>query len=89
MEAIKIDTRNFNKATKFFRDMELNFPNEPQWGKFGDALDEAYVLLYGLINPVPPATDRFGRRVCGNCLLPTITQADNYCPHCGRKVLWE
>ena len=35
-----MNTRNYNRATKFFRDMEFADPNNKKWGKFADAMDE-------------------------------------------------
>ena len=35
-----MDTKDYNKATKFFRDMELVDPYHDRWGKFADAMDE-------------------------------------------------
>ena len=35
-----VDTKDYNKATKFFRDMEAADPYDMRWGKFADAMDE-------------------------------------------------
>ena len=35
-----MNTKNYNMATHYFREMEKENPNEPQWGAFADAMDE-------------------------------------------------
>ena len=35
-----MDTKNYNMATHYFREMEKENPNIPQWGAFADAMDE-------------------------------------------------
>ena len=40
MKDIDINTKNFNRATKFFRDMEFADPYDNRWGEFADAMDE-------------------------------------------------
>ena len=39
-----MDRANYNRATAYFRKMELEYP-EKQWGEFADAMDEAIVLI--------------------------------------------
>ena len=35
-----MDTKNYNRATAYFRRMELSYPGDDDWGKFADAMDE-------------------------------------------------
>ena len=35
-----IDTTMYNRATKWFRDMEAADPYDMRWGRFADAMDE-------------------------------------------------
>ena len=35
-----IDTTNYNRATAYFRMMEMIEPHEKKWGEFADAMDE-------------------------------------------------
>ena len=35
-----MDTTNFNKATAYFRMMEMIHPHDKSWGQFADAMDE-------------------------------------------------
>ena len=35
-----MNTKNYNMATHYFREMEKENPNIPQWGAFADAMDE-------------------------------------------------
>lgn len=40
-----MDTTNLSKATAYFRDLELNNPEDKRWGEFGDALDQAFTYI--------------------------------------------
>lgn len=70
VRAHNMDTKNYNKATKFFRDMQLADAYDNRWGKFADAMDEVISTCV----PVVRCSD------CKHWIGGGIDDKDNFIP---------
>ena len=69
-----IDTTMYNRATKWFRDMEAADPYDMRWGKFADAMDEVISTCV----PVARCKDCIHRGKSEKCVLAAISEEKGF-----------
>lgn len=64
-----MDTKNYDRATAYFRRMEFSYPGDKDWGEFADAMDEVISTYV----PVVRCKDcKHGTRCTNGAKLPAI-----------------
>ena len=78
-----MNTRDYNRATWYFRRMEFSYPGDNDWGKFADAMDE---VISTCVHVVRCKDCKWRNTKACFCVSPKDVLSDWFCSEAERKT---